>query len=243
MSTLLKKALGGLVLSVAMAGGALADPITLGDLAGGATIRAGDKMFDQWSYSFVSSDGRTFNPLNVTVDALHDGGLDPGPGLDFSVLGGALSVTGDGVYAFVDLSISFHVTVMDPALWVKDNLLSITSAGMSRTVDGSNDLGMYIRETVGTAPGLDDLGAKWVEWSVLDDADFMRLDDTAEFTPQRDIWITKNILVWAVDTGDGAHLDGFLQRYSQIRDVPEPDALALLALALASLALIRRRAR
>jgi hypothetical protein len=243
MSTLLKKALGGLVLSVAMAGGALADPVTLGDLAGGATIRAGDKMFDQWSYSFVSSDGRTFNPLNVTVDPLHDGGLDPGPGLDFKVLGGALSVSGDGVYAFVDLSISFHVTVMDPALWVKDNLLELTSGGLYFNSDGSNDLGFYIRETIGSAPGLDDLGAKWVEFSLMNDVLTEKLTDNAEFAPQRDIWITKNILVWSVDQSDTADLTGFLQRYSQTRDVPEPDALALLALALASLALVRRRAR
>lgn len=243
MSTLLKKALGGLALSVALAGGALADPITLGDLAGGATIRAGDKMFDQWSYSFVSSDGRDFNPLNVTVDALHDGGLDPGPGLDFKVLEGALSVTGDGVYAFADLSISFHVTVMDPVLWVKDNLLALTGGSLTWNSDGSNDLGFYIRETIGSAPGLDDLGAKWVEFSLMNDVLTETLTDSAEFAPQRDIWITKNILVWSVDNTDTADLTGFLQRYSQTRDVPEPDALALLALALASLALVRRRVR
>ena len=59
----------------------------------------------------------------------------------------------------------------------------------------------------------------------------------------RGLVLSMNILVWAVDPTDSANMGGFLQRYSQTRDVPEPDALALLALALASLALTRRRTR
>lgn len=243
MTTPLKKALAGLALAATLSASALADPVTLGALAGGATIQAGDKLFDQWSYSIWSSDGRDFSAENIVVDALHDGGLDPGPGLQFSAIANALSVTGDGVYAFVDLSISFHLTVLDPALWVKDNLLQLTGGSLGWSGDGDADLGFYIRETIGTAPGLNDLGQKWVEFSILGNTQTNDLSDSATFAPQRDIWITKNILVWAVDPTDTAELTGFMQRYSQTREVPEPGALMLLSLALAALALTRRRPR
>jgi len=108
--------------------------------------------------------------------------------------------------------------------------------------DGRTDLGTYILETIGTAAGLADLGVKDVEASVLDDIVTLDLTDAATFAPQRDIWITKNILVWSQDIGDTAALNEFEQRFSQIQAVPEPGMWALLGVAGLAACLTRRRA-
>jgi len=103
------KALGGLVAAIALALPAQADPLTLAELFAGQSITAGDKVFDNWTNltdpGFFSSDPtRTFNPGNITVTSLGDGGDDPGPGLRFAVLDGELNIGGDGGYAFIDLA-------------------------------------------------------------------------------------------------------------------------------------------
>ena len=97
--------------------------------------------------------------------------------------------------------------------------------------DGSFDVGSYIRETIGTASGRDDLGTKNIEFSTLGDpqSSVSQLSDSAVFSPQSEIWVTKNILVWAVDPTDSAAIFGFEQRFSQETSaVPEASTLLLL---------------
>ena len=63
---------------------ASAQAVPMTELFGGASITAGDKVFDQWTLVFQgSSNGRTFNHGNINVSALSNGGLNPGPGLLF----------------------------------------------------------------------------------------------------------------------------------------------------------------
>jgi hypothetical protein len=210
-----------------------AQAIPLSTLLHGGSITAGDKLFSDWSFTYAASDlghsHRIFNPASIDVSALNDGGDNPGPGLQFDVSSGELSVTGNGVYAYVDLQLGFRVTVLDPTRQIKDNSLSLGGLFMPYQHDGDNDTGAYILETVGTAAFTDNLGVKEVEGSVLDEITTFALTDSAEFLPQSEIWVSKNILVWSVDTTDTASLTQFTQRFSQT--VPEPGTLALLCIA------------
>lgn len=242
------KALGGLLAAISLAlpvNAQVANSSILADLLNGGSITARDKLFDNWDFSFVSSDAqRQFNANNIQVTALADGGDNPGPGLQFIVSNGELTVTGDGVYAFVDLTLSFRVSVLSGAnMLIKDNSLELTGG----SVTGLGDNGFYIHESIGTSEGGSELGEKQVEFSWLDKSLggpglISELSDSAEFQPQSEIWVTKNILVWATGTDETATLLGFEQRFSQ-QPVPEPGSLALAALALAGLGVAARRRR
>ena len=229
------RSIGAIALALAMAGSAQAVPLS--DLVAGGSIQAGDKIFDQWSADWFVSFGRPDLDLaNIDVVALHDGDLDPGPGLQFDILNGEMAVDGDGIFAFIDLSISFHVSTDGP-LMIKDNSLQINGGSLALN-PAFADLGVTIDEIIGTGPGLDDLGEKSVEFSVLDAVETSILNDSAVFAPQHEIWVTKDIFVWATEFSDSASLTGFEQRFSQ---VPEPTTLALLSLGLVGFGIGRRR--
>jgi hypothetical protein len=223
--------LGALALVLVAAGAAQA--ISLTALLGGGSIQVNDKLFDDWQVIFEdTSDFHAVNTDNIEVSGLVDGGLDPGPGLQFDILNNEFDVTGDGLYAYTDFSFGFHVSVLDPLYKIKDNSLRLESASLLNITD---DLGMYILEDITDAAG-NLLGTKNVEFSQLVGVGGTSdLTDTAEFDPQSEIWVTKNILVWATDPGETASLGRFSQRFSQV-PIPEPSTWWLMGLGLVGLA-------
>lgn len=240
MNTFLK-GLGLLILTLATFSTAQAVPLST--LLAGGSITAGDKLFSDWEFLYYDAfDGRTFNSANIEVTALTDGGLDPGPGLQFDVLNDEFSVTGNGFYNYLDFTFRFQVSVLDPNLRIKDNSLGLNTYSLVPGSDSVNDLGIYIQETVGTAPGLDDLATKAVTVDILDGEPTSDPFDSATFALQSEIWVTKNILVWASDTDETANLQGFSQRFSQTT-VPEPGTVGLLGLGLAGLICFGRKRR
>jgi len=100
---------------------------------------------------------------------------------------------------------------------------------------------MFILEDIFDAAG-NLLGTKDVEFSDLaPDPVLFDLTDSATFDPQSEIWVTKNILVWATDPGETASLGSFSQRFSQV-PIPEPSTWWLMGLGLVGLMGVGRKA-
>lgn len=240
MNTLMKKLSGALALSLLLTGGAQAAPTTLADLLQGGSLTVGDKTFDNWSFVPTgSSDGRNIDPSKIVVSTLADDGS--GYGLDFNVLDGLLTVTGDDIYAYVDLALGFHVSVTDPGQRIVGASLGYNPAGAfySYQVDGSTDVGSFGCEYFAAYDPTHTCDLS-IQFSVLNDVGTSRIADSAAFAAVSDLWVTKNFLVWAVDATDSAGIWGFYQRFQQTA-VPEPGTLALLSLGLLVLGLGRRR--
>ena len=227
---------------LALSGVGSAQAALVSALLAGGSITAADKLFDQWSVAFAdaSDPGFSFNYDNIVVTALADGGMAPGPGLRFDVFNDELTVTGDDSFAYKQLDLRYRVSTLDPTKRINGNSLALASYEWAYTDDASNDLGIDIRTTLGTAAGQDDVSDLLVGANVLDDFETEALSATGAFPRYSQLYVSTFITVWSVDATDTVSLRQLDQRFSQAA-VPAPGSLALLLAGLAAARIAGRR--
>ena len=167
-----------LMLSIALS----ARAVPLQNLFSGASLTAGDKLFDFWVLELIDASSPTLLPNLSAIDVLPvtDGGNDPGPGLQFQLNNEFTLAPNSAPNAFIDLAFSYRASSLGTAL-IKDNSLEMTLASV--TLAGDN--GSLIDEFVGTAPGLIDLATEQVEFSFLDGAGLTQtVLDKADLPPR-----------------------------------------------------------
>lgn len=216
-----------LIVSLLFSMNVAAVPLTA--LLNNGSIQVGDTLFDQWEVlQDISSSGLAVNTDDIEVTGLMDGGLNPGPGLNFTILNNALSVDGDGIFAFLDFMFGFRASTVDPTLKIKDNSLLLSDYALTNPTSVTS---VYIEEKIYSDPNRNnELGTKAVEGSDVFGFLTENLSDNADFAASSEIWVTKNILLEAWDFGESATLISFEQRFSQTQNIPEPTTLLLFTL-------------
>lgn len=216
--------LGAVLLALAAASPARAISLSA-LLLDGETITVGDKLFDRWhliGLGLVDSTGQV-DLANIDVTGISD---PLNPGLRFDA-GDELKLSGDN---FIDLYFGFRVSVLPGSnLAIKD-----VSFGFDSGSWGGDGLSAGIEDVFAISGDL--LASLELEASALK----FVINGSAQFAPQKEILVEKNILLYGIDEPDGATLDSFTQRFSQVA-LPEPATLALLGLGLAGIAASRRR--
>ncbi|MDX9787341.1 MAG: PEP-CTERM sorting domain-containing protein [Desulfobacterales bacterium] len=206
----------------------------MGDLLNGTSITVGDKLFDNWAIEVLIDDAGTFDPTGIEVIGINDNPLNPG--LSFLSNGAFYVEDGD----WLDIEISFKVTVLNPSLFINGVSLEMTDGVMTK-LDGGLFGTVVIGEDIGTTEGDNDLSAfdPWVEW----DPEFgiVALSDAVSLDPISEIWVLKDIFLTS-EAGGTVSLDGFQQRFSQT-PVPEPSTMLLLGFGLVALGGYVRRKR
>ena len=209
--------------------------VTLQDLENGQTLVVNDKLFDQWDVT-VTTTGTGTGPLDkIEVTLLGDDPLNPG--LKFTNMK-AFDPLGLGLGVFpgpgsVTMDIHFRVSTLSGAALIKDNSLLINGF----VFDSNPPASITIEETIQDATG-NELGTKLAfanNNSTLGDAS---LFDEANFAPQSEIFVWKQIFIDGLGTNDGVFLTMFEQRFSQ---VPEPTSLILASLGLLGIGWRRRK--
>ena len=243
--------LAALLLAFTVASGAQATTVTLQSLFSGGSIIAGDKQFADFYVIDQTSvgDGSTPDYGLITVTALNDGGMNPGPGLLFAT-NGQLTATGDTFgYSSSELFFGFSVTVMDPSKLIEDASLSFSNS----TISGSGDNGVTVVEQVGTTQAsvannlypAADLATINTEFSWLDatlggGGQTSNPSGSANFAPLSKIYVSKDLYVWSGSPSETAIMGDITQRFSQV-PVPEPNMVLLMTVGLMGFAFSAKR--